>query len=737
MAQENGIWCHQAEAAVDAVINRVGKRIVLGLPLGLGKPVRFVNALYQRAQQDPELQLHIVTALSLLAPEGSSSLERRFMEPFARRLYGRIPELQYARDVSRNRLPANVTVSEFFFKAGSFLRNESQQRHYVCTNYTHAVRDLMALGVNVVAQMMSPGEAHGQPGQFSFSCNPDLSLDLLPQMREREAGGQPVAIVAETNQHLPWFGHHAAIEQHAFDVVLSDPDSDYPLFSAPQMAVSPADHLIGFYASTLLKDGGTLQVGIGSLGAALVHSTILRHKHNDRWRAVYDHLEMSTRFPVTAELGDTEPFEKGLYGCSEMMVDGFVHLMREGILTREVYDHARLQTLMNDGRIAGKPGLAMLDTLLQEGLIDSPLRARDIKWLVRHGILQDGFEFKGGRLRLSADLSVEADLANTDTRQALVDHGFGNRLRGGVVMHGGFYLGPESFYQQLRELTDEQRDKICMTSVNFINHLYDHAFGNQKLKAAQRVHGRFINSAMMHTLNGAAVSDGLADGRVVSGVGGQYNFVAMAHELPGARSILCLRSTRIEQGEPVSNIVFNYAHCTIPRHLRDLVITEYGIADLRGQPDEEVYLRLIRIADARFQPGLLRHAQKARKVRGDFSLPAEWQRNTPAAVQAALSAGGDFPPFPFGRDFTEEELKLGKALKFLKAATGTTRGKLSTVLKAMRTDAPTPRHEPLLERMGLRKPDGLRDRLDQKLVLYGLRQLDMSQTQDTQDSDAS
>ncbi len=88
-------------------------------------------------------------------------------------------------------------------------------------------------------------------------------------------------------------------------------------------------------------------------------------------------------------------------------------------------------------------------------------------------------------------------------------------------MHGGFYVGgPEAFYQALRDMSPEQRDKICMTSVNFINHLYDHRFGDQKLKAAQRLHGRFINSAMMYTLNGAAVSDGLDDGRVVSGVGG-------------------------------------------------------------------------------------------------------------------------------------------------------------------------------------------------------------------------
>jgi acyl-CoA hydrolase len=37
-------------------------------------------------------------------------------------------------------------------------------------------------------------------------------------------------------------------------------------------------------------------------------------------------------------------------------------------------------------------------------------------------------------------------------------------------------------------------------------------------------------------LSGAVVSDGLDDGRVVSGVGGQYNFIAMAHQLATGRS---------------------------------------------------------------------------------------------------------------------------------------------------------------------------------------------------------
>ncbi|MDY6797848.1 MAG: acetyl-CoA hydrolase/transferase C-terminal domain-containing protein [Pseudomonadota bacterium] len=726
MTEKPSRYQSDAKELVDQVIASVGPEVTLGLPLGLGKPNRFVNAFYQRACEDKSIRLHIVTALSLLAPGGSSSLEKRFMGPFAERLYGRIPELAYARDVASHTLPENVSVSEFFFKAGSYLHHTGQQRNYICTNYTHAVRDLLSLGVNVVAQMVAPapGGRESEQGKVSLSCNPDLTLDLMPMLREQGRDrAEPVVVVGETNHHLPYLANHAAVPEDTFDFLLHQPDTDYPLFSAPQMNVSPEDHLIGFYASSLLRDGGTLQVGIGSLGAALVHSTILRHRNNAVWRRVYDHLTIAQRFPVAAREGGTGPFEQGLYGCSEMMVDGFLHLLDAGVLKREVFDHAPLQELVNRGRIGPGVSLQTLDVLREEGLISSPLRARDLRWLSRFGILREDVDLRGGRLLLG-DYSVEPDLDNEETRQALQSRGLGEKLSGGVVAHGGFYLGPESFYQRLRELTDDEQRKICMTSVNFINHLYDHAYGGQRLKVAQRVHSRFVNSAMMHTLSGAAVSDGLEDGRVVSGVGGQYNFVAMAHELPGARSILCLRATRQSGDGMVSNIVFSYGHCTIPRHLRDIVITEYGIADLRGQPDEQVYLRLIRIADSRFQEELLKQAQKAGKVDPSFSLPDEWQGNTPESVRGAISLPGMgqvFPPFPFGCDFTDEELVLGRALKALKAATSTSRGKLATLWRALRTSEEAATYRSYLERMGLNSARGLRERMDRKLVIHGLR----------------
>lgn len=647
----------KSSRCVDQVIQRVGKKITLGLPLGLGKPIHFANALYQRAKADSSIELHIVTALSLLPPAPSEGLEKRFMDPFIERLYGDIPELEYARDVLNHKLPDNVKVSEFFFQAGNFLNHSEQQRRYICTNYTHAMRDLLALGVNVVGQLVAPDNNPDYPQQFSLSCNPDLSLDLFHNLRAAESEDNPVVLVAECNRNLPFLGLDAAVPDTTFDLILENEEAEYPLFSAPQTPISAQDHLIGFYASSLLKDGGTLQVGIGSLGSALIYSACLRHQSNSDWQELYRTLKVAQRFPVAEKYGGTEPFEKGLYGCSEMMVDGFIYLLEAGILSRKVYPDAELQEQINQGTLDPEQS-------------DDP------------------------------------------------------NLQQGVVMHGGFYLGPRNFYKKLEQLTAEQRQLICMSSVNYINDLNNHRFGDQRLKVAQRVSSRFINSAMQCTLDGSAVSDGMEDGRVLSGVGGQYNFVAMAHELDDARSILTIRSTRTSGGKTLSNILFSYGHCTIPRHLRDIVITEYGIADLRGKPDEEVYLALIRIADSRFQSQLLTQAQKAGKVDPDFELPGDWQNNTPDAITSCLQNFQQqdlFPAFPFGSDFSDDELKIGKALKQLKADTATRSGKLQTLCKAFVMGSGNKDYRPLLQRMGLDNVHGFREWLDRRLLILGFK----------------
>jgi hypothetical protein len=210
---------------------------------------------------------------------------------------------------------------------------------------------------------------------------------------------------------------------------------------------------------------------------------------------------------------------------------------------------------------------------------------------------------------------------------------------------------------------------------------------------------------------------------VVSGVGGQYNFVAMAHELAGARSILLLRSTREAGGESESNIVFNYGHATIPRHLRDIVVTEYGIADLRGRTDAEVASALIAIADRRFQDGLTARAIAAGKLPRGWRVPEDALGNTPQALAdrlAPLGQQGWLPMFPLGTDFDAEEQRLLPALRWLKESASHWRGRASLVAGLAGARA-RPGDVAAFARMGLEAPRGLRERLLRRLLALALQ----------------
>jgi acyl-CoA hydrolase len=293
---------------------------------------------------------------------------------------------------------------------------------------------------------------------------------------------------------------------------------------------------------------------------------------------------------------------------------------------------------------------------------------------------------------------------------------------GGHYLRGAFFLGSRQLYEWLDAPEAADPDAIDMCPVSNVNQLYgDH----QALAALQRRGARFFNTCMMATLLGAAVSDALEDGQVVSGVGGQYNFVAMAHELEDGRSILLLRSTRREGGEVRTNIRWNYGHATIPRHLRDVVVTEYGAVDLRGKSDGECIEAMLSICDARFLDALAAEAKANGKLAPGFRIPEAWRRHRPECLEQALAPlkrAGLLPTFPFGSDFTEVEQQLLPALGWLKERGATWRGRLA-VAKALvqRLDGPTMSEAAALERMQLAEPGGLGERLQRRLVLAALR----------------
>ena len=617
--QHETISLHEA---IEQIISKTGTQIRLAMPLGIGKPNALANAIYQRAKQDPTLRLEFFTALSLLKPQASGDLEKRFLDPFVERVFGNYPDLDYALDLRNNVLPPNVCVHEFFLKSGDWLNNDHVQQNYIGSNYTHIARDIAAYKPTVLAQAVAVKEENGTL-RISLSCNPDVTLDLAASMRIQRGNGQDNIFVAVINRELPFMPGSAEVDPDFFDLIVDDPAGTHTLFSTPNMKVTATDYAIGLHASSLVRDGGTLQIGIGSLGDAIAKSLIVRNEKNARYRELLRALN-DNNFPehICADV-----FTEGLYGCSEMLVNGLLELINAGILKREVYD------------------------------------------------------------------------AHTQKK---------------IIMHGGFFIGPPAFYQALRDMPEDTLEKINMSSVTFINHLYGDVFADEKTKRGQRTKASFINTCMMVTLSGAAVSDALDDGRVVSGVGGQYNFVAMAHELPDAHSVLMLRSWRMHDGKPQSNIVKNYAHCTVPRHLRDIVITEYGIADLRGKSDAAVIAELLKITDSRFQQELCDWAKENRKLPDNYEIPEGFRANTPESLKKKLIPFKQYlPDFPFGHDFTDDELVIIAALQKLKLASSNPLDLLKTIVTSIFADKAVP--ERYLERMGLDEADSLKEKLLQKI----------------------
>jgi hypothetical protein len=603
------------EAIVDDIVNTVGKTLVVGLPLGLGKANHIINALFRRAVADSSIKLTIFTALTLEKPAPRVDLERRFIAPVIDRLFGSFPDLEYAKAIHRKSLPPNIEVIEFFFLAGQWLGNAYAQQHYISANYTHAASYLLTRGVNVILQLVAKCVVVGET-RYSLSSNTDTTLDF---MHARKAGKTNFKLIAQVNSEMPFMPGEGDLSGGEFHAVLDSPETDFPLFAPPSEPISDTKYAMGLHAAGLVRDGGTLQIGIGQVGDSLAQSLIVRHRNPKAY------LDIMSRLAPGLTPPESGPFTRGLYGVSEMFFEAFLGLMEAGVLKRE------------------------------------------------------------------------AD---------------------GAVLHAAFFLGPKKFYRALRDMTPAELARIQMVPVSFTNQIY----GDEERKRRARVDARFVNNAMMATLMGAVVSDGLENGQVVSGVGGQYNFVAQAFALEGARSILTLESTRGSASKAASNIRWSYGHTTIPRHLRDVVITEYGVADLRGKCDADVIAAMLSVADSRFQSDLMKQAKDAGKLPKAYEIPAAHRENYTERIVNALKPARDaglLPSFPFGTDFTDVEQRLIPALLTVKNAASHPLDLLQLAWRGL-VSQPDSKAEEALARLQLDKPKSLSDRLYRALVSAAL-----------------
>ncbi|MGB3623465.1 MAG: acetyl-CoA hydrolase/transferase C-terminal domain-containing protein [Ketobacter sp.] len=708
------------EACVDHIIASVGNDIRIGLPLGMGKPPELTNALYQRVKGNPELSLTIATALTLEVPEPGEGIQKRFIGPFLARVFGDYAGFDYMRDLREGTVPDNIQVHEFFFKSGAMLNIDEAQQNYICTNYTHSVRDILNMGINVVAQMLGHRIRNGK-SEYSMSCNPETTLDLLPRLLERKQQGEAIVIIGQVNEQLPFMVNDAIVDDTVLDVLVTNKQYNTTLFAPPNMPISTVDYMVGIHASTLIPDGGTLQLGIGSLCDAIAYGCDLRQNHCGHYKQLLSDIGATQRFgKLIDSIGGTGPFEHGLYGCSEMFVNAFYQLMRLNILRREVYDHEGLQRLLNQKKLNKTINSDDLFTLLEAGVIREKLSQQDLEFLLQFGFFKPGTRIQGDSIIPPHGEPIPNHL--TQNHAAIARSCLGTQLLQARILHGGFFLGPPSFYQALRDLDDDSRNSINMTRISYMNALY----GNEELKRLQRTNARFINTVFLAHALGAATSDGLDNGKVVSGVGGQYNFVAQAHELEDARSILMLKSTKEKSGTTRSNIVWNYGHTTIPRHLRDIYITEYGIADTRGKCDKEVAAAMVNIADSRFQAQLVASAVNSGKLPGNYQIPQAFRSNYPDKLEKMIQPYRDkhlFPAFPFGSDFTETELVVVQCLKAMQSKMSRKSNIFRAILRSVKNKQVPEHFTPYLQRVELDQPATIEDKIARAMMIKELENL--------------
>ena len=110
-----------------------------------------------------------------------------------------------------------------------------------------------------------------------------------------------------------------------------------------------------------------------------------------------------------------------------------------------------------------------------------------------------------------------------------------------------------------------------------------------------------VNSAVEIDLFGQVNAE-VAGGRQISGTGGSVDFMRGAKASPGGRSIIAMNATA--KGGSVSRIVPQVNMVTALRTDVDIVVTEYGIAQLKHLPNAARKKALIEIAAPQFRDEL-------------------------------------------------------------------------------------------------------------------------------------
>ena len=138
-------------------------------------------------------------------------------------------------------------------------------------------------------------------------------------------------------------------------------------------------------------------------------------------------------------------------------------------------------------------------------------------------------------------------------------------------------------------------------------------YSNDPYIIAQNDNVISVNSAMQVDITGQVASEGIGF-RQYSGIGGQLDYVRGAQLSRGGHSFIALSSTHVDKaGVPHSKIVISHpagTPVTTPRAEVEYIVTEYGVASLRGASVRDRAMELISIAHPDYRDQLMYDAKR-------------------------------------------------------------------------------------------------------------------------------
>lgn len=238
--------------------------------------------------------------------------------------------------------------------------------------------------------------------------------------------------------------------------------------------------------------------------------------------------------------------------------------------------------------------------------VEKKIAAHIIDRLYDGNCLQLGI---GGIPNAVGKMVVQSDLKDLGVHSEMYAEAFMDMFLAGKITGArkriDRYKQVYSFAFGSRNLYDfiDDNPGLCACSIDYVNHPSIISSIDDMVS---------INAGLEVDLFGQVCSESVGT-RHISGTGGQLDFVEGAYKSNGGQSFICLPSTAQIKGQIISRIkptLTPGAIVTCPRTATHMVVTEYGVADMKGKSTWQRAKALIEIAHPDFRDELIAEAEK-------------------------------------------------------------------------------------------------------------------------------